>query len=140
MKNFLKRTFISLLVFSFSLPAFAEVSVIVHPSNASSISNDDIKRIFLGKMKSFPGGSQVLPVNQSSASATRKAFDSGALGKSASQIKAYWSKLVFSGKGNPPKEVPNDQDVINLVKDNPAVIGYIDSASVSGDVKVVAKF
>jgi len=139
------KKFIYIFLFSFtaalaSPKADAEVSVVVHPSNASSISNDDIKRIFLGKMKKFPGGGSVIVINQSSSSDARKSFDSGALGKSANQIKAYWSKLVFSGKGNPPKEVANDQEVISLVKDNPAVIGYVDSASVTGDVKVIAKF
>jgi len=120
--------------------AHAEISVVVNPGNGSSISNNDIKRIFLGKLKSFPGGGQALPVNLSSSNASRKSFDKSALGKSGSQVKAYWSKLVFSGKGNPPKEVASDSDVIALVKDNPSVIGYVDSASVSDDVKVVAKF
>lgn len=138
------KNLIRVILFSFftiaSTIASAEIAVVVHPSNASALSNDDIKRIFLGKMKSFPGGSSAIPLNQNSSSGVRKSFDSSALGKSASQIKAYWSKLVFSGKGNPPKEVANDQEVINLVKDNPAIIGYVDSSNVTGDVKVVAKF
>ena len=140
MKKSIKQLLLSIPLILFTQFAFAEVSVVVHPSNADNISADDIKRIFLGKMKSFPGGVQAIAVNQSASSSVREAFDSNALGKSASQIKAYWSKLVFSGKGNPPKEVDNDQEVIALVKDNPSVIGYVDSASVSGDVKVIAKF
>ena len=91
-------------------------------------------------MKSFPGGSTALPVNLSSSSEVRKTFDKKALGKSASQIKAYWSKLVFSGKGNPPKEVADDAETISLVAKNPAVIGYIDSSNVTDRVKVIGKF
>ncbi|MGX5173407.1 phosphate ABC transporter substrate-binding protein [Aliikangiella sp. IMCC44653] len=118
----------------------AEVAVIVHPSNANNLSADDIKRIFLGKMKKYPNGSSVLPVNQDSSSAARDEFNDKVLGKSASQVKAYWSKLVFSGKGSPPKEASNQDEVIQLVKDNQSVIGYVDASKVDPGVKVVAKF
>jgi ABC-type phosphate transport system substrate-binding protein len=67
-------------------------------------------------------------------------FEKKVLNKSASQIKAYWSKLVFTGKGTPPKEVSSDAEVINLIKSNPNLIGYVDESSVTGDVKVIATF
>ncbi|WP_299079200.1 phosphate ABC transporter substrate-binding protein [uncultured Paraglaciecola sp.] len=124
----------------FSQGAFAEVAVVVNPSNAATLSNDDIKRLFLGKSKSFPGGASAEPVNLKGSQATRGDFEQKALGKSSNQMKAYWSKLLFSGKANPPKEVANDAEVINLIKGNPAAIGYVDAASVNADVKVVATF
>jgi len=120
--------------------ASAELSVIVHPGNNSSISADDIKRIFLGKLKRYPEGLLVVAINQKTSNPIRKSFDKNALGKSGSQVKAYWSKLVFSGKGNPPKEVATDKEMIELVKDNPSIIGYVDSNNVSADVKVVVQY
>ena len=81
-----------------------------------------------------------MPINLSSGNAIRSAFDQAALGKSTNQTKAYWSKLVFSGKGNPPKEVDSEAEVIELVSKNPSLIGYVDSGSVTADVKVVATF
>jgi hypothetical protein len=142
MKLFNKLSITSLLLSLFVLaPAVsAEVVVITNPSNSASLSESDVKRIFLGKMKSFPGGGTILSVNQSAGSDVRKTFDKEALGKSPSQMKAYWSKLVFSGKGNPPKELANDAEVIKLVAENPAVIGYIDAANKTSDVKVVATY
>ena len=136
----IKQIIITLLLATSTQLAFAEVIVVVNKDNASALTNSDIKRIFLGKMKSYPSGGTILAVNHSANSDTRKTFDKAALGKSASQIKAYWSKLVFSGKGNPPKELPSDAEVIKLVSQNPAVIGYIDSASTSDSVKVVGSF
>ena len=62
------------------------------------------------------------------------------LNKSGSQLKSYWSKLVFTGKGTPPKVVANDAEVISLISANPNLIGYIDAAAVTGTVKVIAKF
>jgi ABC-type phosphate transport system substrate-binding protein len=139
LQNFLLVTFI-LGGILYTNVASAEVAVIVHPSNANNLSADDVKRIFLGKMKKFPNGESVLPVNQDSSSSVKDEFNDKVLGKSASQVKAYWSKLVFSGKGSPPKEASTQDEVIQLVKDNQSVIGYVDASKVDPGVKVVAKF
>lgn len=120
--------------------AFSGVAVIVHPTNSAELSETEISRIFLGKMKSFPGGGQAIPINQTEGASTRGDFEGKVLNKSASQIKAYWSKLVFTGKGTPPREAGSNADIVNLVKDNPNIIGYIDEAAVTGDVKVIATF
>lgn len=118
--------------------AFAEIVVIVHPSNNDAISAKNVQRIFLGKEKKFPSGGETVAVNQTNDSATRQAFDSEILGRTSSQVAAYWSKLVFTGKGVPPKEVANDAEVIELISKNPSVIGYVNKASVTDGVKVVA--
>jgi len=123
-----------------SLPASAEVAVIVNASNDSTISIDDIKRIYLGKSRTFTNGSPVIAINLGKADQTRQSFESHVLKKSASQVKAYWSKLVFTGKGTPPKEVSSVEEMVKLVKENPAVIGYIDSKFVTSEVKVITKF
>ncbi|MBU2881487.1 phosphate ABC transporter substrate-binding protein [Psychrosphaera sp. B3R10] len=123
-----------------SLPSMAEISVIVHPSNQAKIESTDIARMFLGKMKSFPNGGIVLPINLAEGTAPRKAFDKTVLKKSSSQIKAYWSKLVFTGKGSPPREVSNDTEMLELIKANPSLIGYVSSGSITSDVKVIATF
>ncbi|MGB1291577.1 MAG: phosphate ABC transporter substrate-binding protein, partial [Pseudoalteromonas sp.] len=101
----------------------AEVVVIVHPSNSSSFDQSEISKFFLGKAKSFSDGNQAVPINQEDSSTVRKEFDSNVLSKSGSQLKAYWSKLIFTGKGSPPKEVSNDADVIDLISKNPSMIG-----------------
>lgn len=133
-----KLLFIAGLMYSTS--AFSGVAVIVHPANSSTLSETEISRIFLGKMKSFPSGGQAIPVNQEEGTGSRGVFEGTVLKKSASQIKAYWSKLVFTGKGTPPRQVGGDTDVLNLVKANPNIIGYIDESAVTGDVKVIATF
>lgn len=128
------------LVLGLSSFCFAEVAVIVHPSSAvTSLSEDDIARLFLGKAKSFPGGGAAVPVNQTEGSAARDKFNEGICKKNASQYKAYWSQLVFTGKGTPPKDVGDDAAVKALVAANPTMIGYIDSSAVDASVKVVFK-
>lgn len=115
------------------------VTVIVHPSNADAINQKTVKKIFLGKSKKFPGGAPVIPIDQTSGEA-REQFLSSVVGKSESQLKAYWSKRIFTGKGQAPKAVDSDAEVIALVSANPNSIGYIADGSVDGTVKVVEKF
>jgi len=124
----------------FASVAQAEVAVVVHPSNAAALDEASVSRIFLGKMKSFPGGGQAVALNQAEGNAATSEFNAKVLKKSGSQLKAYWSKLVFTGKGTPPKAVANDAEVLSLVSSNPNVIGYVDASAVTGAVKVVGKF
>ncbi|RZF80573.1 phosphate ABC transporter substrate-binding protein [Pseudoalteromonas sp. CO325X] len=119
--------------------ALADVAVIVHPSNGSDINKDTVERIFIGKEKSFSNGNKAIPISQASG-ATADEFNQKALNKSSGQLKAYWSKLVFTGKGTPPKEVDNDAEVIQLVSSNPDTIGFVDAGSVTDAVKVVTTF
>ncbi|MBT0587353.1 phosphate ABC transporter substrate-binding protein [Alteromonas sp. SM 2104] len=118
--------------------ASADVVMVVHPSNADAIDDKVVKRIFLGKEKKFPGGASATPVNQSADSSVRSQFDESILERSSAQVSAYWSKLVFTGKGVPPTEVANDAAVIAAVAADPTAIGYVDSASVTGDVKAIS--
>lgn len=120
--------------------AIAETAIIVNSANASSMDINTVSRIFLGKSSSFPSGDQAIPVDQNEGSATRDAFNDSVLGKNASQLKAYWSRLIFTGKGTPPKEVGDDAAVKKLVANNPNMIGYIDSAAIDDSVKVVLTF
>ncbi|MBV1907499.1 MAG: phosphate ABC transporter substrate-binding protein [Pseudomonadales bacterium] len=121
------------------MPSMAETVVVVHPDNTSAGSTDmaAVQKIFLGKSKKYPDGTIAVPLNQEVGSGPRGEFDSTVLHKTASQLKAYWSKLVFTGKGTPPKTVANDAEVIALVSKNPSLIGYIDKASVDGRVKAL---
>ena len=123
-----------------SVQAAAAIDVIVHPSNNSALNNAEITRIFLGKAKSFPGGGQAVPLNQNESAGITAEFNKNVLNKSNSQLKAYWSKLVFTGKGTPPKSVDSEQEVINLISSNTNMIGFISKGAGGSSVRVVATF
>lgn len=131
---------ISMIISFISCSVWADVAVIVHPSNNATFSKKDIERIFLGKLKSFPGGGEAVPINLITSNPIRVNFDQLVLNKKSSQMKSYWSKIVFTGKGTPPKEVDNQEEVKALVADNPNIIGYIDASQVDASVKIVEAF
>ncbi len=124
----------------FSQFANAEIAVIVHPSNANTVDEATISKIYLGREKSFADGSAVIPMSLAESAAASATFNEKVLKKSSSQLKAYWSKLVFTGKGTPPKEVASDDEMVKLVAGNPSLMGYVDAAKVDASVKVVFKF
>lgn len=144
MTKFFSKKIASRLIFAatvfMSCAAWAGVAVVVHPANPNTMDEDDISRVFLGKKKTFPDGSEAIPVDQADGSANRSAFVSTVLKKNDQQIKAYWAQLLFTGKGTPPKEVGSSADVKKLIAQNPSLIGYIDSADVDGSVKVLFQF
>lgn len=137
----LKKSLFVLAMSCSSLIANAEVAVIVNSSNANAtMSNSDISRIFLGKSSKFPDGSAASAIDQNDGNAARQEFNDKVLGKSESQLKSYWSRLIFTGKGTPPKQLGDDAAVKSAVAADANAIGFIDSASVDGSVKVVGKF
>ncbi|WP_286262644.1 phosphate ABC transporter substrate-binding protein [Thalassotalea atypica] len=138
MKNILKIIAPLALVMNFS--SFAAVSVIVNDANTDNLDATTIKRIYLGKIKSFPSGGKVTVLTLNDDAKGTEEFRKTALKKSNSQYKSYWSKLAFTGKGTPPKEFANANDVIMAVKADVNAIGFVDSSEVTGDVKVVATF
>jgi len=118
----------------------AEIAVIVNAANSSALDKNAIEKIFMGKMKKFPNGQVALPMNAAKSMNSRKEFNKAVIGRSSSQVNAYWSKLVFTGKGSMPKELSSDAEIISTISSNQGAIGYIDSGSVTGAVKVIAKF
>ena len=118
----------------------ADIAVIVNSANGSALDKNSIERIFMGKMKKFPNGQVALPMNASKGMSSRDEFNKAVIGRSSSQVNAYWSKLVFTGKGSMPKELSSDAEIISTISSNQGAIGYIDSGSVTDAVKVIAKF
>ncbi|WP_206483500.1 phosphate ABC transporter substrate-binding protein [Thalassotalea sp. G2M2-11] len=134
------KIFVSVLVAMCSIIAFNvnAVNVIVHPSNTNSLDKSAIKKIFLGKSKKFPNGEQAIPVALAGGDA-RTEFLGAVIGKSESQLKAYWSKLIFTGKGQAPKSVDTEAELVKLISQNPNLIGYVSDAALDDSVKVLVK-
>ena len=127
-----------LLVWAGSAPAHAALAVIVHPSNSTSgISADQAADIYLAKVGVFPNGTRAIPVDQASNNVARKKFYSAVIKKDESTLRVYWSKLLFTGKAQPPRDIGDDVDVKSWVASNPDAIGYVDGKFVDSTVKVL---
>ncbi len=115
-----------------ALPALAaEIVVIVNPKNpASRMFSEQAAQFFLGKSTLFT------PIEHTEGP-LRNEFSQKVLGKDSSQVKAQWSKLVFTGKGTAPKEYGSSAEVKKAVAADVQAIGYIEKSAVDDSVKVI---
>jgi hypothetical protein len=116
----------------------AEMVVIVSAkSTVGAQRAEQVADIFLGQVGRFPDGAAAFALDQALGSPLRNEFYAKVAAKSPALMKAHWAKMIFTGRGQPPREAPNSAAVRKLVADNPAVIGYIDKTALDASVKPV---
>ena len=126
------------LTLTVATAAHADVVVVMSAkSPVTALSQAQVSDIFLGKTATFPQGGQAVPIDLASGAANRELFYTKVTGRTAVQLKSYWAKQSFSGKGTAPKAVAGDDEVKKLIAANPNTIGYIDKSRVDASVKVV---
>ncbi|NVK38833.1 MAG: phosphate ABC transporter substrate-binding protein [Gammaproteobacteria bacterium] len=138
--KYLVSSFVLVSSMLLSALASAEVEVIVHPSNNSTLDQDAIQRIYLGKTRAFPNGGEAVAISAKEGSPEEAEFTEKVLSKTPKQLKAYWAKMVFTGKGTPPRQIDSAAEMVKLISANPNLIGFVPAGSAGGSVKVVGKF
>lgn len=119
--------------------AAAEVVIVVSPQNpTTTLSRGEVSNIFLGKTNRFPNGQPAVAIDQPENSQPREEFYRDVSNKQPAEIKAYWSRMIFTGRGQPPMVVEGDEQVKKSLAGRPDGIGYIDRAAVDNSVKVLA--
>jgi ABC-type phosphate transport system substrate-binding protein len=122
-----------------SATAAADVVVVVSPQNPlSSMGRRQVADIFLGKSQRFPDGRSAVPLDQAAGSAAQAQFYQLVSDKRATEIKAYWAKMIFTGRGQPPAAVGDDAQMKQALAANPNAIGYLDRQAVDDSVKVLS--
>jgi len=118
--------------------ASAELVVVVSSrSPVGPLGADQVAAIFLGHASRFPGGAQALAIDQPLGAPQRDGFYRTLTGKTPALLKAHWSKMVFTGRGQPPREAGGDAAVRRLVAENPSMIGYIEREALDPSVRAV---
>lgn len=128
----------ALLASSAALAQAGDLVVIVSArSQVEALRPDQAAAIFLAQSPRFPNGAVANALDQPVGSPERDQFYLRVAGKTPALLKAYWSKLVFTGRGQPPRELADDAAVRRAVADNPALIGYIDREALDPTVRPV---
>lgn len=118
--------------------AAGELVVIVSAKNpVTALRQEQVADIFLGQVANFPGGGEAVALDQGIGSPERDEFYTKVASKTRPLVKAYWTKMIFTGRGQPPREVGNPASVRKMVADNPSLIGYIDKSALDASVKAV---
>lgn len=139
MRAFLQRfAFGALCAATLGQAGAGELVVIVSAkSPVTALRQEQVADIFLGQIASFPGGAEAVALDQKIGSPERDEFYAKVAAKTRPLVKAYWTKMIFTGRGQPPREVAGSAAVRRMVADNPALIGYIDKSALDSSVKAV---
>jgi len=127
------------LLLACAAPALAgELAVIVSArSPVTALRADQVAAIFLGQSARFPDGVEAVPLDQRLGAPLRDEFYLRVTNKTPPLLKAWWSKMVFTGRGQPPAEAADSAAVRRRVADNPDMIGYVDRAALDASVRAV---
>ncbi|MBC7685054.1 MAG: phosphate ABC transporter substrate-binding protein [Bdellovibrionales bacterium] len=113
------------------------VVIVSSRSSVSALRQEQVADIFLGQIAKFPSGADVVALDQEVGSADRDEFYNKVAAKTRPLVKAYWTKMIFTGRGQPPKEVGSSAAIRKMVADNPNLIGYIDKSALDLSVRTV---
>jgi hypothetical protein len=138
MKTLLRTTLAALMAAAALQAGAADMAVIVSArSPVTVLRPDQAADIFLGQAGSFPEGGQAIALDLPVGSPLRDDFYARLTGKSPALMKSHWTKMIFTGRGHPPRELANSIAVRRMVADNPGMVGYIDKAALDPSVRVV---
>ena len=116
----------------------AELVVIVSARNpVAALRPDQVAAIFLGQSARFPDGVEAVPLDLPLGSALRDEFYARVASKTPALLKAHWSKMVFTGRGQPPGEARDSTAMRRRVAENPDLIGYIERGALDASVRAV---
>ena len=135
----MKTLLVLLLVVLSSLAQGQVVVVVAKNSTIDTLDNQYIANIFLTRTNRFPNGEKAMPVELAQ-SDIRATFYQEISGKSPMELTAYWTTLIFSGRGRPPKGYGEIAALIERLEKTPNAISYLSLAQVTEKLKVVYQF
>ena len=133
----MKRLFLLCACLFLSPVLSAEIAVVVSANSpAPIIQRQDVSNIFLCKTNRFASGEKTIPLEINNRS-LRDEFYKSITDKSPGQLKSYWTTLIFSGKGKPPKSFSSKEHLLDYMQDNTGAITYMPLSEVTEAVKVI---
>lgn len=118
--------------------AHAQLVVVVNArSGVAAMSRNEVINVFFGRTRQFFNGVETQPVDMADSHPDRARFYSALVGKELSEVNAYWSRQLFSGRQQPPVKAASPEDVMRLVLSQPGGIGFVELAKADARVRVV---
>ena len=111
--------------------------VITHSDSAiQTLSREQVSRIFLGRLKLLPTGERVTVVEVES---LRERFYQKLLSRNLAEVNAYWARLQFSGRTQPPLRVSDSAAAVARVAEDPQAIAFVDAVPDDPRARVVLR-
>lgn len=134
------RCLLALVFFLLAPVSHAELAVVAgRDSPIEKLGEREVADIFLAKVSHLADGSRVKPVELRD-SAYKADFYRGISGKTLPQINSYWTTLIFTGKGKPPRGVDEVERLIEVLNNDPHAIAYLPLGQTRASLKVLYIF
>jgi len=118
--------------------AAAELVVVVNArSGVAAMTRNEVINIFFGRNRQFFNGMEVQPVDLVDGNPQRAVFYKLLVGKDLSEINAYWSRQIFTGRMQAPPRLDNTEEVLKWVAARPGGIGFVELNRADARVRVV---
>lgn len=91
---------------------------------------DIAEQLYLGRRSALADGRPVQLLDLPAGPA-RDRFYQRLTGKNPAQIRAYWSRLVFTGRALPPREASGIDEARRILLETPGTIGYLPATRAS---------
>ena len=103
-------------------------------STVSELSRDEAEQLYMGRRAALSARGALLLLDLPTGP-VRDQFYRLLTGKNPSQIRAYWSRVVFTGRALPPTESADASDAHRILLENPNAVAYL-PASYANDPKL----
>jgi ABC-type phosphate transport system substrate-binding protein len=123
-------------LFAMAQPSYSQQDfvLIVNAANpVSSVTREELGKIFLKKTAKWGDGARAEPVDLGAGSPVRARFSQSVHGKETSAVKAYWQKMIFSGREIPPPELGSAAEVVSFVGSKRGGVGYVPEGTELGE-------
>ena len=137
-QRYIKLLVCTLLLLHSSLLLAESMAIFTSNPSFPQLSAGKAKMLFKGKVKRLDDQKYSL-VDWPAGSATKEKFYQGLMGQSEAKVNATRAKLIFSGKGFPPKVIKenNFKTLETFLKSNPNCIGYAPLVNISDEFNIL---
>ena len=103
----------------------AEIVLVTAMDSAiEALSRDEAEQLYLGRRATLSARGALILLDLPSGP-VRDQFYRLLTGKNPSQIRAYWSRMVFTGRALPPTESDDVSDAHRILLETPNTIAYL---------------
>lgn len=107
-------------------------------SPSIELSYERAENLYLGRTSTLADGTPVKLIDLPNGN-LRDDFYLKLTGKNPAQIRAYWSRLVFTGRALPPKEATSVTEARQWLIDTPNLIGYMERTDVPANARILLR-
>lgn len=112
-------------------------AIVNHSIKQSSISRNGLSAIFKMRLRQWSDGSTISVFVLGDDNPIHKQFCKNILNVFPHQMRRSWNKLVFSGTGQEPMVVADEEEMIEKVGSTPGAVGYLNGKDITENIKVL---